>query len=154
MRNLFSVVFAVSGLVVLLAAGACSTSSSSTPAQCNTQPFACGAGTTCWEINVANDFGCITSGGGKSGDTCLNTQGAATCGDGLLCLQLPTQAAGHCVPWCDTQHVCPTSQTCTPAAIQGTTQVVHVCFGGAPPADAGPGTDASDAEPPADAASE
>lgn len=143
MRNLLARSFAASGVALLLAAGGCSSSSSSssTPAACNTQPFTCAAGTTCWPIDQAADFKCIKSGAGKAGDSCLNTPNSATCGDGFLCLQ-QTQTDGHCVPYCDSAHTCPTGQACTAAQIIGTTQVTHVCFGGSPPPDAGGGGDA------------
>jgi hypothetical protein len=133
MRSLLSVSM-VAALVLLLGV-ACS--ASSTPAQCNTQPFTCGAGKTCWPSDNSANFACLASGLGKSGDACQNTPTAATCGDGLMCLQ-QTSTDGHCVPWCDSAHGCPSGESCTAAQIGGTTQIVHVCFGGgAPPADAG-----------------
>jgi hypothetical protein len=144
MRNLLSLFFGAT--VLVLAAGACSSSSSSstTTSQCNTDPFTCAAGTTCWPTDTAADFACIKSGAGKAGDSCLNTPNAATCGDGFLCLQ-QTQTDGHCVPYCDTSHGCPTGQACTAAQIIGTTQVTHVCFGTTPAGTDG-GTDASAGE--------
>ena len=144
MRTLLSLSF----VALVLCTAACSSSSSSSSAPCNTQPFTCAAGTTCWPADNAADFACLKSGGGKAGDTCQNTPSTATCGDGLMCLQLTT-TEGHCVPYCDTAHVCPTGQACTAAQLVGTSVITHVCFGGTSTSDAG-----ADAAHPADAAAE
>jgi hypothetical protein len=148
MRTLLSL--SVGTLALLLATGACSStsSSSSSTSACNTQPFTCAAGTTCWPADNAADFACLKSGAGKLGDACQNTPSVATCGDGLLCLQ-QTATDGHCVPYCDTAHPCPTGQACTTAQLVGTSVQTRVCFGATPAADAG-----SDASSPADAAAE
>ncbi len=73
----------------------------------------------------------------------------------MLCLQ-QTQTDGHCVPYCDSTHGCPTGQACTPAQLIGTSQIAHVCFGaGGGTTDAGSGGDAgSDTGTASDAASE
>lgn len=127
MRTVLVAAIASLGIVALSAG--CSASSSGSAPGCNEQPFTCGAGTTCWPSDAAAHFGCVASGAGNYGDTCSATPGTATCKDGLLCLQTSSAGGGHCVNYCDTQHVCTAGLACTPAQFIGTTQLVHVCFG-------------------------
>ena len=112
-----------------------STSSNANAGGCGTAPFTCPAGQTCSVKDASGTFACLPSGSGKKGDACLNTAGAATCTDNLVCLQV-VQSGGSCVPYCEpgsTTHVCPGAEQCRAAAIQGTSTVFYVCVGGATP---------------------
>jgi hypothetical protein len=129
-------------LLTAIAAGtACSsTSSSSTPAPpCNENPWGCPAGQTCWPKDTTA-FVCLNSGPGKAGAACQNVPASPTCGDGLACLQT-TAAGGTCTPYCsttDTAHTCTGGATCQTALLAGSSgPEFHVCYGGAPPGDAG-----------------
>jgi hypothetical protein len=117
---------------------ACSSTSSSSPAPCNEDPFQCASGQTCWTAD-AKTFSCVPSGAAQYGESCQPVAGAAPCADGLLCLAT-TNAGGKCVHYCDpsgTAHAC-ASGTCTAAAIGSASgPITHVCAGGAAPADAG-----------------
>src|SRR5689334_1962469 len=75
---------------------------------CNTDPFSCPAGQTCW-INSNSAFACLNSGPGKEGDACQNIIGSPTCGDGLACYAVGSPN-GTCMPFCDpssSAHACP-----------------------------------------------
>jgi hypothetical protein len=124
---------------------ACSSSSSNAPAQCNTNPFACQAGQTCWPqscvcpsgqkcdtTNCVAQFACLPSAAGKNAhDTCNNQIGTATCGDQQACIELP-QAGGYCLAYCDPSspaHGCPSDELCVSYKVgQGdTAPSVNVC---------------------------
>jgi hypothetical protein len=136
--------------VMVLAAGssvACSsTSPSSAPDGCASNPFSCPAGQTCSAKDTSGAFACLPSGSGKKGDACLNTPGSTTCGDKLVCLQL-VQSGGSCTSFCEpgsATRACATGETCSAAGLQGTSTVFYVCAGGTKPADAGAGDAATD----------
>lgn len=123
---------------------ACSSSSSPTaPTPCNQNPWECTAGQTCWPQDLAGNFQCLNSGAAKKGETCTNTVGAPSCGDGLACLQL-AGAAGFCAPFCDpanAAHACAAGESCAVITLNGTTSSFKACIP-TTPADAG--TDAND----------
>jgi hypothetical protein len=111
-------------------------SSSDTPATpptppCNQNPWQCAAGQTCWATDQVPNFSCLASGANKVGDACLSTIGAATCGDGLLCLQTMAGTPGQCRAFCDLvapDHGCPAGETCRTGALGGNLSVFfHIC---------------------------
>ena len=99
-------------LFVVLAVSACSSSSSSTPpASCLSDPASCGAGHTCWPVDTVPNFACVTSGPAAFAAPCDNTIGQATCGDGLTCDQLGP-SKGACTSFCDANTACPNGYSC------------------------------------------
>lgn len=125
----------LSALTITTAITACSSSSTtSAPEGCASNPFTCGAGQTCSVKDSSGTFACIASGSGTKGSPCLNTAGMTTCGDGLTCLQV-TQSGGECTSYCEVgsaTHGCAAGETCAAAALAGTSTVFHVCAGGTP----------------------
>jgi hypothetical protein len=138
------------GSLLLLAAGAVATlaacsSSSSSDNGCASNPFSCGAGTTCAPKDTSGAYACLPSGSGAKGSTCQNTPGSTTCGDGLTCLQQQA-SGGQCVAFCELggSHGCDEGETCRAAGLVGTSTVFYICYGGtAPPPPADAGSDAS-----------
>ena len=132
MRIFASLVFlaaATAATAAFAAACSSSTSDASTTQGCASNPFTCAAGETCSVKDSTGAFACITSGSGAKGSSCLNTAGMTTCGDGLTCLQT-MQSGGQCTNYCDATHACATGETCSAAAITGTSTILHVCTGG------------------------
>jgi hypothetical protein len=134
----------VASLAVGAAAVGCSSSSSSGGgSQCNSDPWQCPTGQTCWPSDSNGNFACLNSAVGKNkGDACTNNIGAPTCGDGMACFAVGTPN-GTCIPYCDNTkagHGCAAGETCQPAALRlpsgGTSGTFNVCVGGEPP-DAG-----------------
>ena len=111
---------------------------------CNQDPWQCPAGQTCWPKDLAGTFACLNSAAGvKKGDTCANTVGAPTCGDGLACFQGVGEKAGRCVSYCDTAKAgrgCAAGEACTPAQLAGTSASFMICASTTPPMDAGADT--------------
>ena len=82
--------------------------------------------------DAAGSFACVPSGGGKQGDTCVNTNGATTCGEGLACLQLEGAASGRCTAYCtpgNTAHGCPTDSKCSNGKLKDHPIIIYVCVG-------------------------
>lgn len=135
------IALAVAGFGVV---AACSSSSSNTaPTPCNENPWECGAGQTCWPQDLAGNFQCLNSGAAKKGDTCTNTVGSPSCGDGLACLQLGG-AAGFCAPFCDptnAAHACAAGEGCATITLNGTKSSFKACI---PTSQPDAGTDAND----------
>jgi hypothetical protein len=129
-------------LAVVSLALACSSKSS--PVPCNEDPWECPSGQTCWPSN-GTSFACLNSGTGTAGGPCEDSEGIATCGDGLACLQT-TSAGGTCVAYCDNtdpSHACPSTQLCEMDVVVGTTIYVCVGTGAASEAEAGDTFDGS-----------
>jgi hypothetical protein len=138
--------------VVALAGGAtvvaCSSSSSSSDnAQCNSNPWSCPAGQTCWLKDASGNFACLNSAAGKNkGDPCTNTVGLPSCGDAMACYQQLGASGGTCVAYCDNAnaaHGCAAGETCQEVAVvlpSGASGPFFVCIGGAPPVDSGTDT--------------
>lgn len=112
--SLFAVCLGLAGLVL-----ACSSSSSgggaaTTP--CNAAPFECPSGQTCWPNSTGTGFACLNSAAGvTAGTTCVDTEGAPTCGDAQLCYQGQSSPSGVCVDYCDPSaaaHGCGSGSTC------------------------------------------
>jgi hypothetical protein len=103
--------------------------SSGGPTGCLSDPFVCPAGQTCWLSDASANSACLNSGPGKVGSSCLNTPGAPTCGDGLVCFQAATTAFGVCTLYCDAanpEHACPGNGACLLAEF--TPQAMfHIC---------------------------
>ena len=112
------------GALVLAVVAACSsadTGSNGGASGCNSNPFACPIGTTCWETD-AKTFKCIVSGSGKEGDTCQNFYGQPTCNDGLFCFNAQGAMSGVCTPFCDPKnpaHACLGNAACGTAYFPG-----------------------------------
>jgi len=99
----------------------CSSSSSPAGQGCNENPWECPAGQTCWPKDQTS-FACFRSGQGAAGEACENSVGAATCGDGLACLETGTAASGTCSAFCDStnpSHACSAGETCRMAILLG-----------------------------------
>lgn len=152
-------VFALLGLggLVLALTNGCSSSDSNSntaPPPCNTNPWSCPDGQTCWIMNQAGSFSCLNSDATKvKGAECLNIMGQATCGDDMICFQLQGQAKGVCAPYCDNtipSRGCDTGETCTTLILGSST--ASACRPAATPPDAG--ADAQEQETGADAEAE
>ena len=137
--------FALAGLTV-----ACSTSSvTGTGGQstgCNTDPFACAPGETCWPKDYAPTFACLKSVAEKKvQDPCANTPGQVTCGDNQACVEFEV-GMGGCLSYCsDALHPCPGVQACVEIKVgtKSDAPAIRVC---APPQlDAGQPVDDVDA---------
>lgn len=145
--------------VFALAASAvvASCSSSSSPgggaAQCNSNPWSCPSGQTCWITDATGAaFACLNSKqGAKKGDACVNSPGSATCGDLMACFQ-QSVSGGICVTYCDntkTDRGCAAGEQCVPVSYDHHTTAFSACIPtGAPPGDAGSDTGTSDSAPP------
>lgn len=132
---LFGTICAVFAIV------ACS-SSKSTP--CNQNPWECPAGQTCWPSSPTS-FACLNSGPGQIGSTCQDSEGIATCGDGLACLTT-SAASGTCTPYCsntDPSHACPGGAACATATLIGSTTTFQVCVTSVLGSDGGQGSSSS-----------
>ncbi len=123
-------------LVIAASIAACSSDDTGTsaPATCDANPFQCPAGQTCW-VTPQLTFKCFNSGGGKEGDTCMNTPGVPSCEDGLDCFQT-TPAGGTCTSYCDTAHPCAGGLMCIRAQIPGG-PIFNICNPPAPQPDGG-----------------
>jgi len=89
---------------LLVAAVACGSSSTPAPVNsaCNTNPWACPGGQTCWPSDTSGDFACFNSlAGAKKGDACQVYVGSPSCGDAMICYAAPGASAGTCVLYCD-----------------------------------------------------
>jgi len=147
----FGVALFGAGLVGL----ACSSSSaSSPPAQCNTNPFACAKGTTCWPTSCTcpsgqtcslqtcvPQFACLASVVAQvPGDACFNSLNIATCGDLQACIQNAADG-GACMQYCNPQSpTCPGGQTCVvyPVGSIPAAPTINVCASGPLPPPAPP----------------
>jgi len=88
---------------------------------CTADPFACVAGTTCWVLSNQSSFDCLPSGAGVADEACVNTAGQATCGDGLVCLQLEGAMSGFCTPYCTPANPCVSEAVCLTITLAGST---------------------------------
>jgi hypothetical protein len=131
--------------LIAMSSVACSSSSSSdAPAAtpCNVDPWQCPAGQTCWLKDNTLAFACLNSAAGKAkGDSCGNTVGSPTCGDGLSCLQLDISKPGVCAPFCDNAKAgrgCAAGETCVEVRINNDPSAAeHLCVGTSTPMDSG-----------------
>jgi hypothetical protein len=125
-------------LFVVGAAAALACSSSSAPAGCESNPFACPAGQTCWSRNGPGDFACLPSGNATTGQGCQPAAGVAGCADRLVCVAAPESAAGPsvCRAYCDGSHGCGSGETCTRATFDGT-HFISFCYAAPTPGDGG-----------------
>jgi hypothetical protein len=117
------------------------------PEQCNDNPWMCTAGTTCWPSDALSHVACLPSkAGAKKGDACIDSFGAATCGDAMACLQPLTTKPGTCVPYCSTSdpaHGCAAGESCLQGHLGSASgPVISLCV---PATDGGAGDAASDA---------
>lgn len=148
MRQAF--VFAV--MCAVFAAVACS-SSNSTP--CNQNPWECPTGQTCWP-NSPTSFACLNSGSGQIGSPCQNTEGIATCGDGLACLTDESNGSGTCTPYCSNTnpaHACTGGAFCATATLVGSGATFQVCANSVVDSGTGSSSSSGDAQSPADSGS-
>jgi hypothetical protein len=133
-------------LALALACGSNDTPQASPP--CNQNPWLCPAGQTCWAADGVPNFVCLASGASKLGEACEPRAGTATCGDGLLCLQLVGNASGQCRAFCDPMgsgHGCAAGEACRAAALNSNLNVLfHVCVGSSVPDAGAPDAPTSD----------
>jgi hypothetical protein len=131
---------------VALAVVACS-SSSSGGASCNSSPWQCAAGTTCWPqcgcrsggnctlANCTLQFSCLTSGTLTEGDSCSLSVGTqqAVCGDNMTCVSFADAGAGSCRPYCTQSQGCAAGESCVEleVTVGMSSASEHVCV---PPA--------------------
>lgn len=147
--------FAVAGLVVACSSDSSSSSTGgaggsagSSSSACNTNPWMCPDGQTCWLSDMQGDFQCLNSAAGKKkGDSCDNIVGQPSCGDDMICLTT-TGTNGTCVTYCDPsdpQHACAAGEVCTKLTFNGLpNSSVHACIPTIQP-DAGSGGSAGSA---------
>jgi hypothetical protein len=69
----------------------------------------------------------LNSGSGKAGDSCEDSIGSATCGDGLGCYQM-TAAGGVCAAFCDATDVSHACSTGTCETIVSQAGNVQLCI--------------------------
>lgn len=145
-----------------LAVFACSsTPTAAGPAQCNTNPWLCDPGQTCWPTSCAcpqgsktcdatncfAQFSCVVADLSKRPyDTCHNSAAFVSCGEHQACIEV-TAGKGVCLNYCDstsTAHACTAGQQCLDYQVGQATgaPTVHVCVSdnpdGGPAHDAGP----------------
>jgi hypothetical protein len=100
------------------------------PPPCNTDPWSCTDGQTCWVSSDGDSFACLNPGPGASGAACSLVPGSVGCDTGLFC------SFGVCRPFCDNEdasHACPDGMTCSVVTITdagGTADIgdVQVCL--------------------------
>jgi hypothetical protein len=160
MKRPLRIISVLGSLIALFAFSIAACSSSSSPASCNQNPFACPTGQTCWVGSGPDDYACFGSGRGVVGDPCTPLPGSPSCGDRLACVSSGPAGSpmGTCAAFCDptnsASHGCPPGELCQSVTLPGGTQSFNACVaptpdsGGAGPDAAG----ASDAtSPPVDA---
>jgi hypothetical protein len=98
------------------------------PPPCNTDPWSCTDGQTCWVNSDGDGFACLNPGPGASGAACSLVAGSVGCDTGLWCL------GDACRPFCDNEdaaHACPDGMGCRVVTIVDTAQQpigdVQVC---------------------------
>jgi hypothetical protein len=99
------------------------------PNTCNTDPWSCPSGQTCWP-DMQGDFMCLNSGPGAAGDSCQLVLNQPTCSDGLLCFMLAGQTQGVCTQYCDPtnpEHACPDSAPCRNLILQSSEATFQAC---------------------------
>ncbi len=149
-RPVLIVSFLGAALAGALAAPGCSSSGGSA-ATCESNPWQCAAGTTCWpscgcpkgtpsctKDNCTIQFACVPDRAGTpAGASCSLTIGTAACGDYQTCVSFAEGGAGggECHAYCDSTHGCPQDETCQELTVSnGASSVVeHACV--APPAE-------------------
>jgi len=131
---------------VALWLSACSSSSNSPAAigpSCLDAPAACPTGQTCWPVDSALHFACITSQQSANfASSCDDTIGVATCYDGQTCDSTTAGMPGKCTLFCDptTGPMCPNGYSCFATHVGGASgPALQLCRSntGAPPNDAG-----------------
>lgn len=148
MLSRFAVIASSAALFALVACSSSSTGSSSGGA-CNSNPWSCPSGQTCWPTNSTGNFECLNSKQGvQKGAACQNYPGSPTCGDGMFCFQ-QTTTGGTCTTYCDSSnpaHGCAAGETCTPITVGATTTPqAYVCLPNGSTQDAGAQNDAGTA---------
>lgn len=141
--HVFSKLLACAAVAALAAVACSSSSDGGTTQACNTNPWQCAIGQTCWPADATLSFKCLTSGAGKVGDECQFLVGTPTCGDGLTCMMAVGASGGVCTPYCDRSNparACPNNEACVPAQIQtsaGSGPIINICNPPAPHVDGG-----------------
>src|ERR1700722_3633178 len=126
--------------------GACSSSPAAAAAQCNSNPFQCGSGTTCAVSkctctdencsykNCTPEFACLPSfSSGLAGEACTNMVGSASCDDGLTCVQEKNvqMGGGGCTAYCNSSTPCATQYVCVAIGVErgpsASAPIIHVC---------------------------
>jgi hypothetical protein len=126
--------------------GACSSSPAAAAAQCNSNPFQCGSGTTCAVSkctctdencsykNCTPEFACLPSfSSGLAGEACTNMVGSASCDDGLTCVQEKNVQMGDgvCTAYCNSSNPCATQYVCVAIGVElgpsASAPIIHVC---------------------------
>jgi hypothetical protein len=95
---------------------------------CGKDPWACGAGETCWPVTASGHLECIDAPTDQiEGAPCQFVVGQAMCAPHLYCF--PTtqgSSSGVCSPFCN-QGVCLNGGTCTLVSLIGGKESVQVC---------------------------
>jgi hypothetical protein len=89
-------------------------SNSEPPPPCNTDPWSCTDGQTCWVNDAGDGFACLNPGPGAAGAACNLAPGSVGCDTGLFC------SFNVCRPFCDTEdaaHACPDGMACNVVTI-------------------------------------
>jgi hypothetical protein len=126
--------------VLVLTLGACGSDSSSdtTPKTCVSDPSSCGAGKTCWVVDVNGKFDCLDAPSAQvEGSPCQNTLGQAQCAAGLSCFPSSSGSQfGTCSPFCSLASpngTCTNGGLCTQLTLVSAPSAPHayVCSPGA-----------------------
>ncbi len=151
--------FGAAGVVAIAASACSSTPNVGRPAQCNTNPWMCDPGLTCWPTACAcpsgqascdattcvAQFGCVNAlVGTPPYNPCHNSAAAVSCGDHQACIEV-TSSTGRCLPYCDPTnpaHACAADALCVEYQVGSAAgaPTVHVCVTNVP--DGGMGGDA------------
>ena len=136
-------------LFVGLVAEGCQSSTAPSARPCNEDPFACGAGETCWvkdcscpsQVKTCTasactefNFACMPSKATASvGEACDDSIGRVSCGDGQWCVQeMDVNAgSGSCASYCDPamSGTCGAGLSCVEigVALVAGAPLIHVC---------------------------
>jgi hypothetical protein len=95
---------------------------------CGSDPWACGAGQTCWPVDTKGHLECIDAPTDLvEGTPCSFVVNQAQCAPHLYCFPAQNGATtGVCSPFCN-QGTCQNGAACFQIGIQGGTEVVEVC---------------------------
>lgn len=121
----------VTSLAALLLVGSAACGSGP-PVRCESTPFWCDPGTTCWPVDQAGNYQCLESKAYKQlGSDCALLAGHTTCGDALICAPMKDKKdvlVNRCTTQCSASAPCLSGATCTAVTLFPTAPQVSVCI--------------------------